>query len=208
VEDYSGRLSDRCLGLSGFYTSRAHSSAPAYGVVAAMRFAAVLLQLALRHGPTAAGGVPIVAKCAGNYLRAGQRSLRSSPFWTVTRLGRALVRVLCFANSGVCPCAMRKKRTGTERDRFLSLPVKGIRVIVIKAKCYKINNCVACGRATAKRWDSMVRRGLEWRTSWNEGQSRPIGDPQRWLGKSNQTFRGVDCLPPQSFITDPGSTCC
>ena len=102
------------LGLVVIYTSRGAFLSPvALVVVAAIGFAAVLMQLRLRQGPTAAPGrapwwlnvLGIIFALAAVFADV----LRLNPSLTLVA---ALGAVLCFATSGVVVlAAMRKKRT-------------------------------------------------------------------------------------------------
>jgi drug/metabolite transporter (DMT)-like permease len=101
------------LGLVVIYTSRGAFLSPvALVVVAAIGFAAVLMQLRLRQGPTAAGRAPWWLNVLGIIFALAAvfaDVLRLNPSLTLVA---ALGAVLCFATSGVVVlAAMRKKRT-------------------------------------------------------------------------------------------------
>jgi drug/metabolite transporter (DMT)-like permease len=101
------------LGLVVIYTSRGAFLSPvALVVVAAIGFAAVLMQLRLRQGPTAPGRAPLWLNVLGIIFALAAvfaDVLRLSPSLTLVA---ALGAVLCFATGGVVVlAAMRKKRT-------------------------------------------------------------------------------------------------
>jgi hypothetical protein len=101
------------LGVVVIYTSqRAFLSPMALVVVAAIGFAAVLMQLRLRQGPTASGRAPWWLNVLGIIFALAAvfaDVLRLNPSLT---LAIALGAVLCFATSGaVVLAAMRKQRT-------------------------------------------------------------------------------------------------
>jgi hypothetical protein len=101
------------LGLVVIYTSRGAFLSPvAMVVVAAIGFAAVLMQLRLRQGPTAAGRAPLWLNVLGIVFALAAvfaDVLHLNPSLTLVA---ALSAVLCFATSGVVAlAAMRKERT-------------------------------------------------------------------------------------------------
>ena len=95
------------------YTSQGAFGSPvALVVVAAIGFAAVLMQLRLRQGPTSSGRAPLWLNVLGIVFALAAvfaDVLRLNPSLTlVTALGA----VLCFVTSGVVVlAAMRKQRT-------------------------------------------------------------------------------------------------
>ena len=101
------------LGVVVIYTSQGAFLSPlALVVVAAIGFAAVLMQLRLRQGPTASRRAPLWLNVLGIILALAAvfaDVLRLNPSLTlITALGA----VLCFATSGVVVlAAMRKQRT-------------------------------------------------------------------------------------------------
>jgi hypothetical protein len=101
------------LSLVVIYTSQVAFLSPvALVVVAAIGFAAVLMQLRLRQGTTASGRAPLWLNVLGIIFALAAvfaDVLRLNPSLTlVTALGA----VLCFATSGVVVlAAMRKQRT-------------------------------------------------------------------------------------------------
>jgi len=101
------------LGVVVIYTSPGAFLSPvALVVVAAIGFAAVLMQLRLRQGPTASGRAPLWLNVLGIIFALTAvfaDVLRLNPSLTlVTALGA----VLCFATSGVVVlAAVRKQRT-------------------------------------------------------------------------------------------------